>query len=1073
MNTVLPVYNKKKRIIGAVLIIVLLISVAICYFLKPDKNIELSELEKQDKEYEERLAKRDENANFETINSSIDFSAEQFKNIQIAEDNTVSITDFGAIGDSNYYNPETNKYYADENFENEEHLNSQAIQSCFDYAEENNCNVKVPKGNYCIENYIIIPDNIEMIGEDGATFLVYDNFNNPIDDFVFRNRYRDNQGIIKIKNIDFEMKAYKDFKAKERGRYFLKFYDLKELSISDCEIDIENEGEYCSFTCIDIRGNFEKIDILNNTIINQNKYIESGNLWIRNANDDAIAIWGRPKIGNINIKNNEIEYTNVSNQKNDILIALYGTKDTWNVEAFNFESNIINILGNERGIMNVVKTPENVNILKNTINNASTSEDSYGGVFQISNDDVNKIDDTHVNIAENKIKTIDAVACRQIVGLKNSKANIYNNNINAKVTYGLIFSDNNCEEAEIELNNNNIDINLANNSTFLSARDNNIKFIANNNIINNVTGEGRNYIYIAPENSKYEYQKNTKQNITLTNNKFTNFHRILQYSNKNEVENFNVEKNEFQGMKEITYESGLKNIFTGNILIKDNIFDTTKEESLMNIKKTDLSQVKNIQIEDNYLINKNIEEVANNVLEKYNQFKVDYTQEIQDNNILSQLEEIQQYITTVKETQNIEEAEMLDKINKHYNLSKVIIENCKKKQQYDNISKIAEMLQKLEEIAEEYSDLLIVMPNSEQEHNDIDNKKLEEIETLINESSDLGMEFVSEKLQKCKDYNDELKNIKTFNDSNSKRGLILEKTLYINEISKQVKDLANLYIDKYILENPITITYSIPKEQLTNQDVKVTVNKGDDTKITNNGGSNEWNFTTNGYYIFNYKRRGREGEIRAEVNNIDKEKPKIINVELDKIYTDAIKPLATDTNLEKVQLYNDDELIETYKNGDEISEEGLYRLIATDKVGNTEQIQFQFFEKSSTEYIIQDKYIKNINAGTTVKQFREKFPIRGEYVIRRNGRQVTENNTIATGDELEFNDSKQKYTLIVTGDINKDSEITVKDLTMLQSYILEKTELDDVQKLASDTNIDNKEIGVKDLVRMRIMLLNE
>ena len=86
---------------------------------------------------------------------------------------------------------------------------------------------------------------------------------------------------------------------------------------------------------------------------------------------------------------------------------------------------------------------------------------------------------------------------------------------------------------------------------------------------------------------------------------------------------------------------------------------------------------------------------------------------------------------------------------------------------------------------------------------------------------------------------------------------------------------------------------------------------------------------------------------------------------------------------------------------------------------------------------------------------------------------MTENNTIATGDELEFNDSKQKYTLIVTGDINKDSEITVKDLTMLQSYILEKTELDDVQKLASDTNVDNKEIGVKDLVRMRIMLLNE
>ena len=1090
MNEILPLYsNKRKTIAKIIAIVMIMVFIHIAFGKNTNDNIELSTEEKM---YIERVEQRDQNDNAETIESIKGISTVNLNNIEVSSDNTVNIVDFGAVGDANYYNESSNKYYSDKSYTTEAHSNSDAIQSCLDYAQENGYNVKIPKGTYLIEKRILLPDNIELIGEDGATFLVYDNFYNT-DDFVFRNKHADNNGIIKIKNLNFKLETYKEFEFKEKELLYIKIYDLKELSIDNCKVENENKGIPNLCTEIDIRGNFEKIDITNNTLINESKSTVGGNLWIRNnyldgeigeinitdntiiknGNDEAIATWGKSKMGKINVKRNHIEYTNSSDMTNDIFITCMSTENTFKLEEYCFEENDIKVNGSMQGLIIVMNNNgemPSINIKKNVIAFNSTFEDAYGGVLRFANYNIDKMYEQDINICENQIDSSEAVGCRQIFYLRNSKVNVYNNNINAKVTYGVTFVDNNSEKVEMELNDNIINANLLQGSSIFSSKDVNVNFIANNNTINNLATNYRNIVFLAKESDNYDYQKKAKQTIILKNNKFTNLYRILQNSDKNDIDNFVVERNEFDGLTEIMYESGLKNIFNGRISIKDNYFYNKNEERVMNILKTDLSNVDEIQTQTNYFINKNIEEVKNSILEKCEQLKTSHSEDIEENNLTEDINKIKEYISSINE-ENLNEEKLVETIIDNYELGNKIIENNRNNKKYDNIDKIIELLNKIEEISTDYTDLLIALPQSQS--NNIMTNNIEEIEKLLNENSDIPMNYASEKLENVKSCENKIENIQTFNDSNTKIRLLQAKELYVEKVCYWIKEVVNLYIDKYIEENPITVSYSIPEDQFTNGDVKVTVNIGNDTKITNNDGNNELVFTTNGNYEFFYNRRQRNGTITAIVNNIDKDKPKIIDVKQYMVYNNAIAPVAVDTNLENVELYSYEEKNENYINGSKIAEEGIYKLVATDKAQNKTEVDFQIIEKTNSKYDVVNQYIKNIEEKTTLKEFKNKLPIKLDYEVKRNNKTLNESDKVATGDILEVKNSGQKYTLIVAGDINKDGEVKSKDLTMLRSYILGKTKLDNLEKLAADANVDGKEIGAKDLVKVRILILNQ
>ena len=1088
MNKVLPLYkSKKKKIIN--ILIIMIILVGIYWVIEKNKNsVDIQGLSVQDYLLQEKFQKRDENNNDQPMQSNLRTT----KNIIISPDNTVNLKDFGAIGDSLYYNELDNRYYSDENFTNIEHTNSIALQECLNYAEEHNCNVKVPNGTYCIDTYILIPDNIELIGEEGAKFLVYDTFNNDLDDFVFRNKAQNSNGTIIINNIDFKMETYKDFPYKEKGKYFLKFYNLKELKISDCKIEIENKGITNTFTDIDIRGNFEKIDIKNNTIINQNQSTQGGNVWIRNdnldgkineiniinniinknGNDEAIAIWGKSKIGKINIKNNNLKYTDISNASNDIFITCYAIEDTWKVEEYNFEENNIEMLGISKGVLSITDKGEkisNINILKNIIKFSSAYEDAYGGIIRIANDNIDKIEEQNININENKIDTTSSLGCRQIINLRNCNAKINNNIFNAKVTYGVIFIDYDCEKTKIELNNNEINANLIQTSSILSTKDTNIEFIASNNNIKNIENNYRGILYIAPESSIYEYQKKAKQNIILTNNKFNNLYRIIQIGEKNNIENFIVEKNEFEGITEILYEDGIKKVFNGNISIKDNYFYNKNKETLMNILNTDLSNVKQIETETNYYINKNVEEVTNNIINNYNELKTNYSLNMTADT-LSDIENLQQYIETVKNTKNINETEMVEKLELHYGIGNKIIKNYLDRREYA-LNEVIDILNKIEQTSDFYNDLLITMLNQEQDY--VIEQDLSQIEKIVNDNADIDMSFISDKIQICKNYYNEIENINTYNETNTKKGLILTKKIYINEVISWMKNLSDLYINKYIADNPVTINYS--NTNLTNQDVIATVTTNATIQITNNQESTDPKqriFEQNGNFTFDYIIKGQDLNIEAIVNNIDKDAPVIEGVEEGKVYTSKVTPKVTDKNIKQIILTYNGQIVENYENNTEITEEGLYTITAIDGAENRTKKTFQIMENTDKNYKIQEKLIKNIENNTLRSEFEQKLGFKIKYEIIRNGETINQEDILATGDILKTQ-SGDEYTLIIAGDITKDGDVNIKDVIRLRKYLLDSTNLDEISMLAADANVDEKKLTIKDLVRMKIIALSK
>ena len=128
-------------------------------------------------------------------------------------------------------------------------------------------------------------------------------------------------------------------------------------------------------------------------------------------------------------------------------------------------------------------------------------------------------------------------------------------------------------------------------------------------------------------------------------------------------------------------------------------------------------------------------------------------------------------------------------------------------------------------------------------------------------------------------------------------------------------------------------------------------------------------------------------------------------------------------------------------------------------------------ENNNQNYIIQDNIIKNISEQTIKSDFDNKLKLGITYKIARNEKEISNTDSIATGDILTTS-AGDKNTLIVTGDLNKHGKKKKKDLEKIRKYFLDGNNLDENEMLAADCNFDGK-INLKDLVKMRLMLLNQ
>ena len=318
-----------------------------------------------------------------------------------------------------------------------------------------------------------------------------------------------------------------------------------------------------------------------------------------------------------------------------------------------------------------------------------------------------------------------------------------------------------------------------------------------------------------------------------------------------------------------------------------------------------------------------------------------------------------------------------------------------------------------------------------------------------------------ENLQEVKLYkdNNEVQNYQT-NTTISEDGNY--KIVAIDKASNQIETTF------YISRNPATIGYSTT--DLTNQDVIATVNSNFDVEVLNNSNQNTYRFNQNGEFTFEIKIKGTSLNLTATVNNIDKTLPVITGVEENKQYIDKATPMVTDENLNEVKLYLNSYLEEGYVPGTELTEEGFYRLVANDKAGNEITVEFRIMENISEEYIRQGSYIINIKNNTTTSAFDQKIDMGLDYKILRDGNPLTENDIIATGDILRTS-AGEELTLIVSGDINKDGDVNIKDIVKLRKYLLVRNNLDELELIAADCNIDGRSISIKDLIRMRLIVL--
>lgn len=126
------------------------------------------------------------------------------------------------------------------------------------------------------------------------------------------------------------------------------------------------------------------------------------------------------------------------------------------------------------------------------------------------------------------------------------------------------------------------------------------------------------------------------------------------------------------------------------------------------------------------------------------------------------------------------------------------------------------------------------------------------------------------------------------------------------------------------------------------------------------------------YTIYAEDNEGNKTVKEINITNIDDKPipdtkpPEITGVENNKIYNKSLTPKITDENLAEVILKKDDNVVENYKNGDTIEEDGIYQLIATDKAGNETEIKFGI-DRTAPEINIEQEIKDEKNVTANIK----------------------------------------------------------------------------------------------------------
>ncbi len=126
-------------------------------------------------------------------------------------------------------------------------------------------------------------------------------------------------------------------------------------------------------------------------------------------------------------------------------------------------------------------------------------------------------------------------------------------------------------------------------------------------------------------------------------------------------------------------------------------------------------------------------------------------------------------------------------------------------------------------------------------------------------------------------------------------------------------------------------------------------------------------------------------------------------------------------------------------------------------------------EITSDLYKIEEGYISGIKPGTTVNIFEQNSEAEEAVTFIKDGKILSQDSVISTGTIIKVGPNIE-YTLVVTGDIDGDGQITVTDLAKAKLHFIESKILTGAQLKAGDVDYDN-EITIIDIAQMKLVMI--
>lgn len=124
---------------------------------------------------------------------------------------------------------------------------------------------------------------------------------------------------------------------------------------------------------------------------------------------------------------------------------------------------------------------------------------------------------------------------------------------------------------------------------------------------------------------------------------------------------------------------------------------------------------------------------------------------------------------------------------------------------------------------------------------------------------------------------------------------------------------------------------------------------------------------------------------------------------------------------------------------------------------------------SNAGYSLSTGYLTNIVLGQDVSDIRSNLQNKGASVGYMNNNWNTKTSgKVSTGDIVSVDD--KVYQIVVYGDISGDGNVNIKDLLLVQKYLLKSQNLTDANKVAADVSHDGN-VTIKDLLLVQKYLL--